>query len=27
MRGRGRHTIYNGEFSYRDYSIMKKAGD
>ena len=27
MRGRVRHTIYNGEFSYRDYSIMKKVGD
>jgi dihydroorotase len=27
MRGRVRHTIYNGEFSYRDYSIMQKAGD
>jgi dihydroorotase len=27
MRGRVRHTIYNGEFSYRDFSIMQKAGD
>ena len=27
MQGRVRHTIYNGEFSYRDSSIMQKAGD
>ena len=27
MKGRVRHTIYNGEFSYRDSSIMQKAGD
>jgi dihydroorotase len=27
MRGRVRHTIYNGEFSYRDFSIIQKAGD
>jgi dihydroorotase len=26
MRGRVRHTIYNGEFSYRDFSIMHRAG-
>ena len=26
MRGRVRHTIYNGEFSYRDFSIMQRAG-
>jgi dihydroorotase len=26
MRGRVRHTIYNGEFSYRDFSIMRRAG-
>ena len=25
MRGRVVHTIYNGEFSYRDFSIMQKA--
>jgi dihydroorotase len=27
MQGRVRHTIYNGEFSYRDSSIMQRAGD
>jgi len=26
MRGRVRHTIYNGEFSYRDFLIMQRAG-
>jgi dihydroorotase len=26
MRGRVRHTIYSGEFSYRDFSIMHRAG-
>lgn len=25
MRGRVRHTIYNGEFSYRDFAIVQKA--
>ena len=27
MLGRVRHTIYNGEFSYRDYSIQQRAGN
>lgn len=25
MRGRVRHTIYNGEFSYREFSIVERA--
>jgi dihydroorotase len=26
MQGRVRHTIYNGEFSYRDFLIVQRAG-